>query len=195
MTASLPRPLCSTSSILKGLICYRDEQCSEICFVVCVFAMCMYVRTLCACVHACVCVCVCMPCVHAVCTCCVYMLCVHVCLYDDWLLFSSFKQLVEDTPPSDLLSAEEKEELWSTVAAESGVPEVPQVRDTNSRDSGPCRICSHIVTAPYLWTHTDTPTHTCIMLLKMCTIEGNKPCLHTTHPRSPGRCGGDGCEE
>lgn len=98
--------------------------------------MCMYVCTLCVC-----------ACFVCVCT-----LCVHVCLYDDWLLFSSFKQLVEDTPPSDLLSAEEKEELWSTVAAESGV-EVPQVRDTNSRDSGPCRICSHIITAPYLWTH------------------------------------------
>ena len=101
--------------------------------------MCMYMCTLC--VHAvCVCtLCVHAVCVHTVCACCVCVhtvcACVHVCLYDDWLLFSSFKQLVEDTPPSDLLSAEEKEELWSTVAAESGVPEVPQVRDTNSRDS------------------------------------------------------------
>ena len=102
----------------------------------CVCYVYVYVHAVCAC---CVCVhtvcarCVCMLCVcaHCVCMC----ACVHVCLYDDWLLFSSFKQLVEDTPPSDLLSAEEKEELWSTVAAESGVPEVPQVRDTNSRDS------------------------------------------------------------
>ena len=95
----------------------------------CVCYVYVYVHAVCAC---CVCVhtvCACCVCVHTVCA------CVHVCLYDDWLLFSSFKQLVEDTPPSDLLSAEEKEELWSTVAAESGVPEVPQVRDTNSRDS------------------------------------------------------------
>ena len=36
---------------------------------------------------------------------------------DGGWLFSSFKQLVEATPPSDLLSAEEKEELWRAAAS------------------------------------------------------------------------------
>lgn len=36
---------------------------------------------------------------------------------DGGWLFSSLKQLVEATPPSDLLTAAEKEELWSAVAS------------------------------------------------------------------------------
>ena len=85
-----------------------------------VYALCMCMCARCVCVYA-VYVCVC----SCVCAC-------YVCEYDIGLLFSSFKQLVEDTPPSDLLSAEEKEELWGSVVAEG--PEIPEVRGTNYRD-------------------------------------------------------------